>query len=37
MGELAAFATIYEGLLLAHEVNAPIKDGILWPSAVSTN
>jgi len=35
MGELAAFATIYEGLLLAHGVNAPIKDGILWPSVVT--
>jgi 4-hydroxyphenylacetate 3-monooxygenase len=32
MGELAAFATIYEGMLLAHEVNAPIVNGVLWPS-----
>ena len=24
MGELAALASIYEGMLLAHEINAPI-------------
>jgi 4-hydroxyphenylacetate 3-monooxygenase len=35
MGELAALATIYEGMLLAHETNAPIKDGVLWPSVVT--
>ena len=35
MGEIAALATIYEGLLLAHETNAPIKDGVLWPSVVT--
>jgi 4-hydroxyphenylacetate 3-monooxygenase len=35
MGELAALVSIYEGLLLAHEANAPIKDGILWPSVVT--
>src|SRR4029077_10133057 len=35
MGELAALATIYEGMLLAHETNAPIKDGVLWPSGVT--
>ena len=32
MGEIAALASIYEGLLLAHEVNAPIENGVLWPS-----
>ncbi len=33
MGELASIASIYEGMLLAHEVNAPIdEDGVLWPS-----
>jgi 4-hydroxyphenylacetate 3-monooxygenase len=35
MGELAAFVSIYEGLLLAHETNAPIQDGVLWPSVVT--
>src|SRR6516164_7822715 len=35
MGELAALVSIYEGLLLAHEVNAPIRDGVLWPSVVT--
>src|SRR5215469_7865038 len=35
MGELAALVSIYEGLLLAHETNAPIKDGVLWPSVVT--
>ena len=35
MGELAALATIYEGMLLAHETNAPIKDGVLWPSVIT--
>ena len=35
MGELASLATIYEGMLLAHETNAPIKDGVLWPSVVT--
>jgi 4-hydroxyphenylacetate 3-monooxygenase len=35
MGELAALVSIYEGLLLAHEANAPIKDGVLWPSVVT--
>jgi len=35
VGELAALATIYEGMLLAHETNAPIKDGVLWPSVVT--
>ncbi len=33
MGELASIVTIYEGLLLSHEVTAPIDaDGVLWPS-----
>lgn len=35
MGEIAALASIYEGLLLAHETMAPIKDGVLWPSVVT--
>ncbi len=32
MGELAAFASIYESMLLAHETNAPIINGVLWPN-----
>src|SRR4029079_8136120 len=32
LGELASLASIYENLLLAHEVSAPIRDGVLWPS-----
>src|SRR5207245_10895044 len=35
MGELAALVSIYEGMLLAHEASAPIKDGVLWPSVVT--
>jgi 4-hydroxyphenylacetate 3-monooxygenase len=35
MGELAALASIYEGLLLAHETNAPIENGVLWPSRIT--
>jgi 4-hydroxyphenylacetate 3-monooxygenase len=35
MGELATLASIYESLLLAHEVNGAIKDGVLWPSQVT--
>jgi 4-hydroxyphenylacetate 3-monooxygenase len=35
MGELASLVSIYEGLLLAHEVNAPIRDGVLWPSTIT--
>ena len=35
MGELAALATVYESMLLAHEIAAPIKDGVLWPSVVT--
>jgi 4-hydroxyphenylacetate 3-monooxygenase len=34
MGELAALATVYESMLLAHETAAPIRDGVLWPSVV---
>ena len=32
MGELAAFVTIYEAMLLSHEVASPIRNGVLWPS-----
>jgi 4-hydroxyphenylacetate 3-monooxygenase len=33
MGELAALVTVYESMLLAHEVAATIdSDGVLWPS-----
>jgi 4-hydroxyphenylacetate 3-monooxygenase len=33
MGELAAWVSIYEHMLLAHELTAPIdKAGVLWPS-----
>ena len=35
MGELASLASIYEGMLLAHEINAPIINGVLWPSRVT--
>lgn len=36
MGELASIASIYEGMLLAHEVNAPVDaNGVLWPSKVT--
>jgi 4-hydroxyphenylacetate 3-monooxygenase len=35
MGELAALATVYESMLLAHEIAAPIRDGLLWPSVVT--
>jgi 4-hydroxyphenylacetate 3-monooxygenase len=35
MGELAAFVTIYDSMLLAHETVSPIKDGVLWPSTVT--
>ena len=35
MGEIAALASIYEGMLLAHETNAPIEDGVLWPSVIT--
>jgi 4-hydroxyphenylacetate 3-monooxygenase len=36
MGEVAALASIYEGMLLAHEANGPIDaDGVLWPSVTT--
>jgi 4-hydroxyphenylacetate 3-monooxygenase len=35
MGEIAALASIYEGMLLAHETNAPIENGVLWPSKIT--
>ncbi len=35
MGELAALATVYESMLLAHETAAPIRDGALWPSVLT--
>ncbi len=35
MGEIAALASMYEGMLLAHETNAPIRDGVLWPSVLT--
>jgi len=35
MGELAALVSIYEGMLLAQETVAPIRDGVLWPSPVT--
>jgi 4-hydroxyphenylacetate 3-monooxygenase len=35
MGELAALATLYEGMLLAQETVAQIRDGVLWPSPVT--
>jgi 4-hydroxyphenylacetate 3-monooxygenase len=31
MGELASLASIFEGMLLAHEAIAPIDNGVLWP------
>jgi 4-hydroxyphenylacetate 3-monooxygenase len=34
MGELAALATVYEAMLLAHETAAPIRDGVAWPAVV---
>jgi len=35
MGELAALATVYETMLLGHEIAAPIRDGVLWPSVIT--
>ena len=35
MGELAALATVYETMLLGHEITAPIRDGVLWPSVIT--
>src|SRR5581483_7779287 len=32
MGELTAFVSIYEAMLLAHETMATIEQGVLWPS-----
>ena len=32
MGELAALVSIYESMLLAHEGDGTIEDGVLWPS-----
>jgi 4-hydroxyphenylacetate 3-monooxygenase len=32
MGELVAFVSIFESMLLAHETMATIEDGVLWPS-----
>lgn len=32
MGELASLVSIYEGMLLSHEVAAPIENGVLWPA-----
>jgi 4-hydroxyphenylacetate 3-monooxygenase len=32
MGELVALVSIYESMLLAHEVMGTVKDGVLWPS-----
>ncbi len=35
MGELASLTTIFESMLLAQEIVAPIKNGVLWPSVVT--
>ena len=35
LGEIAALVSIYEGMLLAHETNGPIRDGVLWPSVIT--
>jgi 4-hydroxyphenylacetate 3-monooxygenase len=32
MGELVAFVSIFESMLLAHETMATVEDGVLWPS-----
>ena len=32
MGELVAFVSIFESMLLAHETMGTIEDGVLWPS-----
>jgi 4-hydroxyphenylacetate 3-monooxygenase len=32
MGELAAFVSIYEAMLHAHETMGTIEDGVFWPS-----
>jgi 4-hydroxyphenylacetate 3-monooxygenase len=35
MGEIAALVSIYEGMLLAHETNGPVREGVLWPSVIT--
>jgi 4-hydroxyphenylacetate 3-monooxygenase len=35
MGELAALVTIYESMLLAQEIAATIRNGVLWPSQIT--
>jgi 4-hydroxyphenylacetate 3-monooxygenase len=35
MGEMAALASIFEGILLAQESVAEIKNGVLWPSPLT--
>src|SRR6195256_3790979 len=35
MGELAAFVSIVESMLLVHETVAPIENGVLWPSKMT--
>jgi 4-hydroxyphenylacetate 3-monooxygenase len=32
MGELVALVSVYESMLLAHEVDGTIENGVLWPS-----
>ena len=32
MGELASLVSIYEHMLMSHEVSSPIVDGVLWPN-----
>jgi 4-hydroxyphenylacetate 3-monooxygenase len=32
MGELASLVSIYESMLMAHEVMGTVEDGVLWPS-----
>jgi 4-hydroxyphenylacetate 3-monooxygenase len=32
MGELASLASIYEAMLMAHEVMGTFEDGVFWPS-----
>jgi 4-hydroxyphenylacetate 3-monooxygenase len=34
MGELAALATVYDAMLLAHETATPIRDDVAWPATV---
>ena len=35
MGELCALVSIYESMLLAHEVGGTVEDGVYWPSRTS--